>query len=75
MEKKGKEKNKERRKGTDYLCTVGGQRGVGRIEERRPVTQSGPGRDNVVTGGGDGEELKTAFIVWPQFPFSDINRG
>ena len=26
MEKKGKEKNKERR---DYLCTVGGQRGVG----------------------------------------------
>jgi hypothetical protein len=37
MEKKGKEKNKERRKGTDYLCTVDGQRGVGRIEERRPV--------------------------------------
>jgi hypothetical protein len=34
MEKKGKE---ERR---DYLCTVGGQRGVGRIEERRPVTQA-----------------------------------
>jgi hypothetical protein len=38
MEKKGKEKNKE--DGKVQTIYVHGQRGVGRIEQRRPVTQS-----------------------------------